>query len=922
VTNTLDELKSLRTGLLDAIESSVRDSKMEEQSQQTPLQKPQDHDKSHPDSCSSPGSLDDQLARIYELRGALDQILAKKDTPTPEMRILQQLWFDDMYVREDKIHEAEGNTFEWILEDDQPDESITQDQDEDIAHSQEDDGDNEEEGGRDDEDEDGDDGHEESSSDSSSSSSPSRWSLDIEAMELRAHTRSTFQGWLKNGKNLFHISGKAGSGKSTLMKLIVADQRTYKFLDDWSGEKGLISGQFFFWRGGSDLQRSRQGLYRSLLFEILKQCPNLIRDVFPETHMAFEKKSRENSIDNLFFRPEHIETAFRKLVSSSPSFGYRICLFIDGLDEYGDDNVDSYEYEKLAKSLATWAENDDIKILATSRPHREFLDAFPENLRINLHEVNAHDIQLFSRHMFETDDQFELVKSLYIDLVQEIVESSAGVFLWARLVVRSLIVSIHRRDPVDSLQAQLKVAPKDLNNLYEHFFDSITKADQERAFKMLLLVAHHPMDHFNAISLSWLDYLDDPSFPMVYNMQPYTDEEIQSKHETVRRQIAGLTHGLLEMTTFFEALFFSRSIQFFHRTARDFVLENAHLQKFHAESRGLTSPDTYFRLDIAELWFSRPGALKVVMFSQGWENHYQTVASDPRLLLALAKARAYHNSDSSGWTFKGRGLASHWLLYYPATHPLPGLPESQLHYIMSLVGCSEYIKFVASQNRKLLEERDGLSCLLSALLGGFHRLWGTCLENVRCLLSLGVSPRELVLVLYEDTSNEEDTPPSMRESYIPVWSVFLVFMVHIAIRSPPSPNSLYSQQYWDSTELLLKYGAYGNSFFLFSHSENLSVPVYIISLQELIRQWKPHNQEALLQLIDKDVPSSFRSRLKKWRNIRQRNLETPFDPAQYKPFYLSMQGPSEDEVHLKYYLYSVWSAGCETKVEGLTARIY
>jgi hypothetical protein len=31
-----------------------------------------------------------------------------------------------------------------------------------------------------------------------------------------------------------------------------------------------------------------------------------------------------------------------------------MCLFIDGLDEYGNDGVDNYKYEELAKSLITW----------------------------------------------------------------------------------------------------------------------------------------------------------------------------------------------------------------------------------------------------------------------------------------------------------------------------------------------------------------------------------------------------------------------------------------------------------------------------------------------------------------------------------------------------------------------------------------
>lgn len=126
---------------------------------------------------------------------------------------------------------------------------------------------------------------------------------------------------------------------------------------------------------------------------------------------------------------------------------------------------------------------------------------------------------------------------------------------------------------------------------------------------------------------------------------------------------------------------------------------------------------------------------------------------------------------------------------------------------------------------------------------------------------------------------------------------------------------------WVIAELLLKYGGYGNNFFLLADPRNPSSPTYVISLQELIRQWKPLNEEALLsllQLIDKDIPSSFRSRLKKWRNIRHRSSESPFNPAQYKPFHLSMlDEKSEDCGYHIFYLYSVWSAGCETKVQGL-----
>ncbi|KAH9208161.1 hypothetical protein DL95DRAFT_231652, partial [Leptodontidium sp. 2 PMI_412] len=578
--STLDELESLRNGLLGAVESGLQDIK---QQGKMLLSMPEGYNKSAPGPLTTSANLDNQLAHIDELRESLDQILAMKDTPTPEMRILQQLWVDDMYAREDKIQKAEGETFQWILWN--SDKSGVDTKSEPLETE-------DAEGNQNDE-------------KPSSSNSQSPWYVDTEVRKLRQNKRSILQDWLKHGSNVFHISGKAGSGKSTLMKLIVDDQRTYDFLQDWAGGKELITAQFFFWRAGSDVQRSRQGLYRCLLFEILKECPHLIRKVFPGTYKIFERKSRANTIDQSFFRPEHIATAFQTLVSLSPTFDHRMCLFVDGLDEYGDDTVDSYEYENLAKSLAIWTKNDHIKILCSSRPHREFLDTFTEDLRIHLHEVNAPDIQLFSRQMFEKDDQFLSIKDQYVDLVKNIVSYSAGVFLWARLVVRSLIASIHRRDPVDSLKAQLEVAPKDLNKLYEHFFASISKLDQERAFRMLLLVAHKYPNQVNALFLSWLDHLHEPKFPTACEIKPYTDQEIQKKHEDVQRQIAGLTHGLLEMRviTHRNGLFFSRSIQFFHRSARDFVLQNSQLQKFQTEHPETISPDTYLRLDLAELWF-------------------------------------------------------------------------------------------------------------------------------------------------------------------------------------------------------------------------------------------------------------------------------------------------------------------------------
>lgn len=47
--------------------------------------------------------------------------------------------------------------------------------------------------------------------------------------------RTTFMNWLSTGRGIFHIYGKLGSGKSTLMKYLCDNPRTESELRKWAG---------------------------------------------------------------------------------------------------------------------------------------------------------------------------------------------------------------------------------------------------------------------------------------------------------------------------------------------------------------------------------------------------------------------------------------------------------------------------------------------------------------------------------------------------------------------------------------------------------------------------------------------------------------------------------------------------------------
>lgn len=72
--------------------------------------------------------------------------------------------------------------------------------------------------------------------------------------------------WLQDGAGIYWISGKAGSGKSTLMKFLHRHWRLMEALKSWAGNCKLIVLRFYFWNSGTVLQKSQEGLFRSLLY--------------------------------------------------------------------------------------------------------------------------------------------------------------------------------------------------------------------------------------------------------------------------------------------------------------------------------------------------------------------------------------------------------------------------------------------------------------------------------------------------------------------------------------------------------------------------------------------------------------------------------------------------------------------------------
>ena len=193
---------------------------------------------------------------------------------------------------------------------------------------------------------------------------------------------NNFISWLSESNRYYWFNGKAGSGKSTLMKFIIESAHTQNALRVWAGiDTRLSIASFYLWRSGSSMQKNHTGLFRKILSEVLAQCPDLAHDLFPEYMKAALKvvqaaiqtgKFEVRKMSHYLQDPPDVDLrkAFENLLNNYMP-GTRLCLFIDGIDELDGDVDDLLR-------LFLRAQSPSVKFVISSRPICECEEAFED----------------------------------------------------------------------------------------------------------------------------------------------------------------------------------------------------------------------------------------------------------------------------------------------------------------------------------------------------------------------------------------------------------------------------------------------------------------------------------------------------------------------------------------------------------------
>jgi hypothetical protein len=354
---------------------------------------------------------------------------------------------------------------------------------------------------------------------------------------------SNFVTWLEGDEDhLYWITGKAGSGKSTLMKYILHEERCLKHLQVWAGNNTpLILARFYFWNSGSQSQMSSEGLLRSIIHDALKQSPHLAPILFPSRWRRYE----------LFGSNTHPWTlvelmhAFENLVVSSGTKRFKLCLFVDGLDEFDGDHHEMINLFKRAVSFP------NVKACLSSRPWVIFEEAFVRRPSIMLQDLTYPDIIRYTTENFHRNSGFSALRrrepEFAASLVENLVKKACGVFLWVTLVVKSLLTGLSNYDRIADLQRRLDGFPTDLEDFYQKIFNSIEPEYVEHACQLFRL-AGEARSNLTALALSFADEEDDD---LLFKSQvgPLAMEELSDRNEATKRRLNSRCKGLLEVAS-------------------------------------------------------------------------------------------------------------------------------------------------------------------------------------------------------------------------------------------------------------------------------------------------------------------------------------------------------------------------------------
>jgi hypothetical protein len=650
---------------------------------------------------------------------------------------------------------------------------------------------------------------------------------------------------------------------------------------------------FFFWKPGSSLQRSLAGLFRSLLHDTLKACPELIPEVLPKYWN--QMKSTPWQVQTELHLPDpEIRAAFGRLIERRSLYKkHCFCFFIDGLDEY--EGTYQEDYKAVVELLCSWTEfaPADVKICVSSREYNVFMNALSPDRRLRIQDLTQKDMEKY------VQDKLGHIpdESGMTSLVVSITEKAQGIFLWVAVVVKRMRELVENGSKLTALQQELDLLPQELDDLFKHILKSLSTSDRKRAyqiFAMLLKLKPYNLK-LSLFSYTFLeDYDRDLGFAMKETF-PHSIIDESSKEgriELARKTLTGCCGGLVEPVIDAEVFILS----FTHRSVPEFLLTPSiqgdmefHLKDFNPE-------DAASKLILAELWCKEPNSvdkigyhhLGFIAYSLFHMRHKAKADRPPysfqenfhSALTQLGVTELKEGDHLGEIATRRRGAQSH-VAFFGAKTPQPSYILTPLH-LSAILGHYEHVAWEVERNPTAIDTSFKMILLFYCVVHALLTDQAGALSILELLLRRGLSPQTLT-PMWGLELRDADVDKS-----ISVWQHFILScvvldgdidakprytllgqMIEKFLQHGADPHFWISVSKRDGDEsdgdrwfiVKLKLGVerrrvlvqMNRRYGYLRKRARRSLPDLDDSLHDLVELWQLENKESVLQLLDRNA---------------------------------------------------------------------
>jgi hypothetical protein len=354
-------------------------------------------------------------------------------------------------------------------------------------------------------------------------------------------------------------------------------------LQEWAGENILLRADHFFWLLGAAMQKSLEGLLRSLTYSILlglwqPHFPNKLEVIAkicsPRSHINAHSAWSRKELKDILCR-------------LAPISGVKMFFLVDALDEREPQD----KLGELAKEILWISQLPNVKLCVSHRPWAVFTRKFEHASTLQLHLMTLGDMEIYVRGRLTAVEEetgwstdFGSQTQAAERFVHKVAHDAEGVFLWVELVVKAICSEMRKGKQLHQLDDIYLEFPTDLDNYFQNLiFDRIGRSRQnikDTAAALRLAVAINTSEqgrekfpfarsfiNFWLLSndhlwpgFSWQDYerIVMPGFgPMLSHTASYLEETCKD---------------LLVLNTC------NQNVDFIHRTAFDFLTD----KKTHA----------------------------------------------------------------------------------------------------------------------------------------------------------------------------------------------------------------------------------------------------------------------------------------------------------------------------------------------------